>query len=256
MSISAAKYGIEASNDQRRPTADPAGRPHSALARPSVCQARVKRFFDVAISLTALVIVSPLLLVISALIVLDSGRPVFFRQERVGARRSTHKGRVAWQERRFQILKFRTMVPDADSSPVHRQFIELFAAGKLTPDQLDRAGFKLRSDARITRIGRFLRASSLDELPQLFNVLRGTMSLVGPRPVPPYEVELYQPWQRERLSAIPGITGQWQVYGRGRVSFEEMIKLDIEYVRQQSLRRDLSLMLRTLPAVCSTKGAR
>jgi lipopolysaccharide/colanic/teichoic acid biosynthesis glycosyltransferase len=210
----------------------------------------------VAISLTAIVIFAPLLLVISVLILLDSGRPVFFRQERVGARRSTQGGRVAWQERRFRIVKFRTMIPDADSSPVHRRFVELFAAGELTPDQLDHAGFKLRADPRVTRTGRFLRASSLDELPQLFNVLRGTMSLVGPRPVPPYEVELYEPRHRERLTALPGITGQWQVYGRGRVSFEEMIRLDIEYVRQQSLRRDLSLMLRTLPAVFSTKGAR
>jgi lipopolysaccharide/colanic/teichoic acid biosynthesis glycosyltransferase len=211
---------------------------------------------DVAISLVALVVLAPLLLVISAMILVDSGRPVFFRQERVGARRSTQGGRIAWQVRRFRILKFRTMVPDADSSPVHRQFVELFAAGALTPDQLDHAGFKLRADPRITRVGRFLRASSLDELPQLFNVLRGTMSLVGPRPVPPYEVELYEPWHRERLAAMPGVTGPWQVYGRGRVSFEEMIRLDIEYVRQQSLRGDFSLLLRTLPAVLSTRGAR
>ena len=215
-------------------------------------QARVKRSLDVLLAAALLIVLSPLLLLISLVIVLDSGGPVLYRQERVGACRCRRGGRTYWSDRRFLILKFRTMAPDADSSPLHEQFVQSFVAGGRAED----GAFKLRDDPRVTRVGRFLRASSLDELPQLLNVLRGTMSLVGPRPVPPYEVALYQPWQRERLASLPGITGPWQVRGRGRVGFEEMVRLDIEYVRRQSVWLDLSLLARTLPVVLAKRGAR
>ena len=215
-----------------------------------------KRCLDVLIALALLIVAAPVLLLISLMIMLDSGWPVFYRQERVGARGLRRGTRIHWVETRFRILKFRTMLPNADSSRVHERFIEAFVAGDLASEEHQEAAFKLRDDPRVTRVGRALRATSLDELPQLFNVLRGTMSLVGPRPVPPYEVALYAPRHRARLAAMPGITGSWQVGGRGRVSFEEMVRLDIEYVRRQSLWLDLVLLARTMPAVCRKKGAR
>jgi lipopolysaccharide/colanic/teichoic acid biosynthesis glycosyltransferase len=159
-----------------------------------------------------------------------------------------------WEDRRFRICKFRTMVRDADATGVHERFITSFVNGEVDGDDSENV-YKLRNDARVTRIGRFLRATSLDELPQLFNVIGGSMSLVGPRPVPAYEVALYQPQHWERLAARPGITGAWQVKGRGRVNFEEMMRLDIEYVRQCSLLGDLGLLARTPAAVIKRKGA-
>jgi exopolysaccharide production protein ExoY len=239
----------------RRPADAEGGQP-SQVARHRVEYMHVKRCLDVLLASALITITAPVLLLVAVMIMLDSGRPVFYRQERVGARRTRRGGRTQWLETRFRIVKFRTMVPDADSSPVHQRFVESFVAGEPASQRTPEDSFKLRDDPRVTRVGRVLRATSLDELPQLFNVLAGTMSLVGPRPVPPYETALYKPHHRERLAALPGITGPWQVHGRGRVSFEEMIKLDIEYVRQQSLWRDLSLLLRTLPAVLSKRGAR
>jgi lipopolysaccharide/colanic/teichoic acid biosynthesis glycosyltransferase len=231
-----------------------AGQPLSE--RRPAAHPHAKRVLDVTVAVALILICLPLLLAIALAILLDGGWPVLYRQERVGGRRSGRRGRAEWRERRFQILKFRTMVPGADSSPLHEEFIRLFVAGDLAPQERDRAGFKLCDDPRVTRVGRFLRATSLDELPQLFNVLGGTMSLVGPRPVPPYEAALYESWHRERLAGLPGITGPWQVEGRGRVSFEEMAKLDIDYVRHRTLRRDMSLLLRTVPVVFKKRGAR
>jgi lipopolysaccharide/colanic/teichoic acid biosynthesis glycosyltransferase len=154
----------------------------------------------------------------------------------------------------FGIVKFRTMAPDADQSPIHEEFVKAFTAGTSCED--DDAPFKLANDPRVTRVGRFLRQTSLDELPQLINVLTGDMSLVGPRPVPTYEVAAYDPHHWERLAALPGITGAWQVNGRGRVTFDEMMNMDIEYVRQQSLAHDIGLLARTLPIVFTRTGAR
>jgi lipopolysaccharide/colanic/teichoic acid biosynthesis glycosyltransferase len=212
----------------------------------------VKRCFDVIASSILIVVVTPLLIVIALAVLLDDGRPVLYRQERVGARPRRGGGRVRWSERRFRIVKFRTMVRDADAGPVHEDFVAAFVRGE---GQLD-GDAKLSDDARVTGVGRILRATSLDELPQLFNVLAGSMSMVGPRPVPAYEVALYEPRHRERLAARPGITGSWQVDGRGRVNFEEMVRLDTDYVRRPSLWRDLVLLVRTIPAVWRRHGAR
>jgi lipopolysaccharide/colanic/teichoic acid biosynthesis glycosyltransferase len=214
-----------------------------------------KRALDVVLGTLLITAVAPLLVLIALLILMDDGRPVFYRQRRIGARPHRRPGVVAWEERPFRIIKFRTMVRGADSSLVHERFVESFVRGELEPGEGDGPPYKLRDDWRVTRIGRLLRAASLDELPQLFNVLGGTMSLVGPRPVPPYEVALYEPRHRERLAAMPGITGPWQVMGRGRVEFEEMIRLDIEYVRRRSLLCDLELLVRTPAAVFKKKGA-
>jgi lipopolysaccharide/colanic/teichoic acid biosynthesis glycosyltransferase len=222
-----------------------------------VCYVYVKRLLDVVLAFALVVITMPLMLFIVGLIVIDSGWPPLYRQVRVGVHRSRRGGQIYWAERRFRMVKFRTMVQGADALGVHEQFIASFVAGEPPPHRaFEGAAFKLQGDARITRAGRWLRVTSLDELPQLFNVLAGTMSLVGPRPVPPYEVALYEPRHRERLAAMPGITGAWQVKGRGKVGFEEMVQLDIDYVRKQSLWLDLFLLLRTLPAVLTRRGAR
>jgi lipopolysaccharide/colanic/teichoic acid biosynthesis glycosyltransferase len=145
------------------------------------------------------------------------------------------------------------MVQNADPAP-HAAFIAAFAAGTYATGR-GAARFKLTEDPRVTRVGHLLRRTSLYELPQLLNVLKGEMSLVGPRPVPPYEVACYQPWQFERLAAQPGITGLWQVRGRSQLAFDAMIRLDIDYVRHRSLWLDLKLLALTIPAVLSTRGA-
>jgi lipopolysaccharide/colanic/teichoic acid biosynthesis glycosyltransferase len=191
---------------------------------------------------------------IAILIKLDSAGPALFKQERVGTRRNVKDGAVTWQVRTFVIYKFRTMVQNADSS-VHEQHIQAFVEGQVTGSENSQAKFKLNNDPRVTRVGRFLRKTSLDELPQLFNVIKGEVSLVGPRPVPVYEAAQYQPWHRERLAALPGVTGLWQISGRCALSFDEMIWLDIDYVRNQSLWLDLKIMALTIPAVLSGRGA-
>ncbi|MDI3340756.1 MAG: sugar transferase [Sphaerobacter sp.] len=212
----------------------------------------VKRGMDIALAGAGLVILSPLLLIIAILIKLDSPGPVIFAQERMGARPRGRGPARVWEIRPFHMYKFRSMVHNADQT-LHQAHIAAFASGQLAPDR--RAGFKLNGDPRITRVGRILRSTSLDELPQLVNVLKGDMSLVGPRPVPRYEVELYQPWQFERLAALPGITGLWQVTGRAALPFDEMIQLDLEYVRSASAWLDVKILVRTIPAVLRGTGA-
>jgi len=205
----------------------------------------------VALAAALLVFLAPLLGCIALLIKLDSPGPVLFVQQRVGSRRRAGNGRILWEIRTFPCYKFRSMVHNADSA-LHRDYIRAFVRGGTDGAK----EFKLARDPRITRAGRLLRKTSLDELPQLFNVLRGEMSLVGPRPVPTYEVAEYQERHYERLAALPGITGIWQTRGRCQVPFEEMIRMDIDYIRRQSLWLDLKLLLLTIPAILSGRGAR
>ncbi len=226
----------------------------SPLARDHATYYSLKRALDLIVATLALVILSPLMALIAVLIVLDSGWPVIFAQERVGSRRWTHDGYSYWQRTLFTCYKFRTMVRDADQS-MHQAFIKAFVEGREEPSDATGAKFKLTNDPRVTRVGRLLRKTSLDELPQLVNVLKGEVSLVGPRPVPTYEVDEYQAWHRERLAALPGVTGLWQVNGRCQVSFDESIRMDIEYVRHQSLGLDVKILLLTIPAVLSGRGA-
>ena len=194
------------------------------------------RALDIVVSFFTLVVLSPLMAIIALAIKLDSRGPVLFNQRRVGLDLET-----------FVVHKFRTMHHGADHG-VHREYyLELIA--NAVP------GRKLERDTRVTRVGRFLRRTSLDELPQLWNVLRGQMSLVGPRPPIPYEVEKYPPHWFARFGVKPGITGLWQVSGRSTVSIEEMIHLDIEYARTRSLATNLWIILRTIPAVLSLRGA-
>lgn len=207
----------------------------------------VKRAIDIAGSSMALLLCSPIFLAIALAVKLSSNGPVLFRQQRVG-----QYGKF------FTFLKFRSMHANNDSK-VHQKFItDLIAseaqgqsAGKNGEDQ-----FKIKDDPRITRIGKFLRRTSLDELPQLINVLKGEMSLVGPRPPIPYELAAYQTWHRRRvLEAKPGITGVWQITGRSRVRFDDMVRMDLRYAMAWSPWLDLKILLRTPFAVIRGSGA-
>lgn len=195
----------------------------------------VKRTSDLVIATVALALLSPIWLIIALLIKLDSRGPIFYLQERVGM-----DGRI------FLFYKFRTMHVGADHK-VHRDYQRQFIAGSEEANlgNTERPAYKLSSDPRITRIGRRLRRASLDEVPQLFNVLLGDMSVVGPRPPIPYEVEAYELWHRKRLDMKPGLTGLWQVSGRNRLPFEEMVRLDLFYIENWSLLLDLKIILRT-----------
>jgi exopolysaccharide biosynthesis polyprenyl glycosylphosphotransferase len=199
----------------------------------------VKRASDIVIAGLALAAFMPIWLVIALIIKLDSRGPIFYRQERVGM-----DGRI------FLLNKFRTMRTSADDAN-HRDYQRKYIAGLPDTNTGDQQHpvYKLRADPRITRAGRALRRLSLDELPQLLNVLRGDMSIVGPRPPIPYEVEAYELWHRKRLDMKPGLTGLWQVSGRNRLSFEEMVRLDLFYIENWSLLLDLKIILRTLPVM-------
>ena len=213
-----------------------------------------KRCLDVCLASVLLFLLVPVFLLIAALIKLDSRGPVFFTHERVGAKRKKTGRETVWAVTKFGMHKFRSMLADADSR-VHEAYIRDFVAGRAQRSEEKGGKFKLTNDSRVTRVGRMLRRTSLDELPQLFNVLKGQMSLVGPRPVPPYEVACYRNSEHKRLAALPGITGLWQVNGRCRVSFEEMIHMDLQYLRNASFLLDLRLLLLTIPAVLGGRGA-
>jgi len=197
-------------------------------------QAVAKRAFDVVLSGIGTIVISPLMLVIAAVIKLSDGGPVLFRQQRVGL----HGGS-------FTLLKFRTMVPGA----------EMLLSDLLSRNEADGPLFKLRDDPRITRFGRLIRRYSLDELPQLWNVLRGEMTLVGPRPPLPTEVEAYEDWQLDRLEVRPGVTGLWQVSGRSDLSFDEYVRLDLFYIENWSIAYDLFIVAKTIPLLLSPRGA-
>jgi lipopolysaccharide/colanic/teichoic acid biosynthesis glycosyltransferase len=213
-----------------------------------------KLCMDVILAGLLLLLLLPLLAIIAVLIKLDSPGPILYTQERVGAKRMRVGNRTIWVVRNFAIYKFRSMVANADSS-MHQAYIRDFVEGRAHAEPGNGGKFKLTNDPRITRLGRFLRKFSLDELPQLLNVLKGEMSLVGPRPVPPYEVACYRTAHYKRLAALPGISGMWQVKGRGCVPFEEMVRMDVEYIRNASLLLDLKILFLTIPAVLSRRGA-
>ncbi len=190
-------------------------------------------------------LLSPLLLLVGVLVKLTSRGKVLFRQVRIGE-----------NSKPFTMLKFRTMQSNADHK-IHQDFVSSFIKGRAQVHGPGQNGFfKITNDPRVTSIGRFLRSTSLDELPQLWNVLRGDMSLVGPRPPLPYELEQYEPWHRRRvLDAKPGVTGLWQVTGRSRTTFDEMVRLDLRYARTRSLWTDIKILLATPGAALSKKGA-
>ncbi len=196
---------------------------------------RWKRIFELVISASLLLLLSPLLVVISMIIKLANRQaPILFKQVRVGK-----------NEKLFVMYKFRTMVPDADQQLCHY----------LDKNEIEGAMFKLKNDPRVTGFGRFLRRASLDELPQLINVLKGDMALIGPRPPLVREVASYTKKEKERLSITPGCTGLWQVSGRNELSFHEMVSLDLYYINNLSLLLDLKIIFKTIGVVFLPKGA-
>jgi len=194
----------------------------------------VKRAFDVAVGAVALLVMSPVMLIAAIAIRLDTPGPVIFYQKRVGK----------WGKP-FDCYKFRSMYVDAEARKAELSSL----------NEADQVVFKIKHDPRITRVGYLLRKLSIDELPQLINVLKGDMSLVGPRPPVPYEVSQYSYEHLQRLDAVPGITGLQQVSGRSDLSFRRWIELDLQYINEQSLWRDIGILIRTIPAVISGKGA-
>jgi exopolysaccharide biosynthesis polyprenyl glycosylphosphotransferase len=212
--------------------------------RPSLL---TKRVMDIVGSTLALILLTPVFLLLAILIKMTSKGPVLFRQQRVG-RFGT----------RFEFLKFRSMSVSTDAG-IHKEYVRNFIAGKAQPAaavEEQEVVYKITSDPRVTWIGRFMRRTSLDELPQFWNVLRGEMSLVGPRPPIPYEIEAYDVWHRRRLlESKPGITGLWQVHGRSRTTFDDMVRLDLQYSRTWSPLLDLKILLQTPRAVISGDGA-
>ena len=194
----------------------------------------IKRTFDIFASLLGITILSPLLIVIAIIIKCSDGGTVFFKQKRVGK-----------NGKKFTMYKFRSMIPNADAMVVELQ------------DKNEASGpmFKIKNDPRITKIGKFIRKTSIDELPQLFNVLNGSMSLVGPRPALPREVTQYSVQQTARLLVRPGITCIWQVSGRSTIPFEKQVEMDIDYVQHRSVWLDTKILFKTIPAVLSHKGA-
>jgi exopolysaccharide biosynthesis polyprenyl glycosylphosphotransferase len=207
-----------------------------ASARLSPAALRAKRVMDLIITSAALTVFGPLMLMIALAIKLDSKGPVFFRQERLG-----------YQGRPFTIFKFRSMRVDAEKLRMDMAHLnEMNGSGPL---------FKMKTDPRVTRTGRFLRKTSLDELPQLLNVMNGSMSLVGPRPFVTHEAEQIDGWAARRLDLMPGITGLWQVEGRNDVPFEDMVRLDYTYVANWSPWWDLRILMQTIPTVITGKGA-
>ncbi|MEQ8153483.1 MAG: sugar transferase [Clostridiaceae bacterium] len=193
-----------------------------------------KRVIDVCCSAVAIIVLSPLFLVISIIIRLDSKGPAFFSQDRVG-----RNGKV------FRMYKFRSMIVNAE---------ELKEA-LLTENEMSGPMFKIKSDPRITSIGKFIRRTSIDELPQLFNILKGEMSLVGPRPSLPNEVEKFEEWMLKRLKVKPGLTCYWQVMGRSSIDFEQWMKLDIRYVEERNLLLDIKLILSTFKVLLGDENA-
>ncbi len=194
----------------------------------------VKRGFDLIVSALILVIGLPLWLAIAIAIKLESSGPVLYRDRRVGL-----------NERGFDMLKFRTMRADAEAMQAQLE----------EENEAEGALFKIRDDPRVTRVGRLLRRFSIDEFPQLLNVLRGEMSLVGPRPLPVRDYELLEPWHRKRYLVLPGLTGLWQVAGRSSLGFDDLVRLDFYYLEHWSIWLDISILLKTLPAVLSARGA-
>jgi len=207
----------------------------------------VKRAFDIVCASLILIVAAPIIAIAALAILIADGRPIFFRQQRIGA-----------QGRRFEMLKLRTMKTRAADN-VHRQYVRRWIAdghGAATNGNAADGDevFKLSNDPRITGVGRILRRFSIDEFPQLLNVVRGDMSLIGPRPALPYELELYQDWHLRRLEGMPGITGLWQVSGRNQVSFDEMVKLDVQYLEDWSLATDIRILFRTIPVLLRGEG--
>lgn len=205
------------------------------MIKPKKCYEMVKRLLDILLSIIGLILTSPILLWVAVKIYLEEpGAPILFSQERVGKNKRT-----------FKMYKFRSMCTDAEEK----------LENLLDKNEIEGAMFKIKDDPRITKVGKFIRKTSLDELPQLWNVLKGEMSLVGPRPPLPREVRQYSHHDEQRLLIKPGCTGIWQVNGRSDVNFKEMVAMDLQYVQQRSIIIDFKIILKTIWKMLYTKGA-
>jgi lipopolysaccharide/colanic/teichoic acid biosynthesis glycosyltransferase len=217
-------------------------RPSTKLYKPYYQTA--KRVFDIMVCLMMTPVLLPIILIITLAIRLDSPGSTFFLQDRIG------KG-----GQRFKIVKFRTMYHNIDRTG-HQTFMKAFVNGQIAQDTVEnQKGFKPFEASQVTRVGRILRKTSLDELPQLLNVFNGSMSLVGPRPNVAYEVEAYRGWHKERLEVLPGITGLAQIRGRSGITFDKIVEYDIEYIENQSLKLDIMILWWTVASVLMGKGA-
>lgn len=194
----------------------------------------LKRIFDFVAALSGLLLLSPIFLIVAVAILIEDGRPVFFVQERNGI-----DGKV------FRMYKFRTMCQNADK----------MQESLLTKNELDGPAFKMKNDPRITRIGKILRKTSIDELPQLLNILKGEMSVVGPRPLPTYETAKCNDYQKQRMIIKPGLTCYWQCSGRNDIPFDQWIEMDLQYIKEASALVDIKIILKTVGSVISGKGA-
>jgi lipopolysaccharide/colanic/teichoic acid biosynthesis glycosyltransferase len=204
---------------------------------------RMKRFLDVVLTLLLLIPLCIVMLIVAVAIRLDSDGPIFFRQRRVGLNGVE-----------FDMFKFRSMYDRCDDT-LHREAIARYMANEtLNDDPSTALQYKQIDDPRVTRVGKFIRKMSFDELPQFFNILHGDMTLVGPRPPVPYEVEIYTEHDKLRLCGKPGLTGVWQVYGRSQVPFHEMVEMDVAYLQQQSILQDLKLIVLTIPVMVLGRG--
>ena len=204
---------------------------------------RAKRLLDILFTLLILLPLGIVMALVAIFIRLDSAGPIFFRQQRVG------RNGVP-----FEMLKFRSMYINCDDTSHRAAIARYLNDQKVQSSEAGALSYKQTNDPRITRVGRFIRKTSIDELPQFFNVLRGEMTLVGPRPPLPFEVEQYRSHDMLRLSGTPGLTGTWQVYGRSRVPFHSMVEMDIEYLQHPSLRKDLKLIALTVPVMIQGRG--
>jgi lipopolysaccharide/colanic/teichoic acid biosynthesis glycosyltransferase len=221
----------------------PSVRPVAAGRAGSVTMRLAKRMLDLTVATACLIMASPLLLAVAVAIRLTTPGPALFRQARLGRDRRT-----------FELCKFRTMHTGCPDD-VHREYVRKLLTEDQPPDGGRPGVFKLENDDRITPLGRLLRRTSIDELPQLINVIRGDMSLVGPRPALPWEAQLFDAVFFGRFAVTPGLTGLWQVSGRNSLTMRQGLELDLEYVRRQSLALDLWILVRTIPVVLSTRGA-
>lgn len=210
------------------------GKAETVVVNQSLVYRFIKRFFDMVLSLIALVVLSPVFLVTAVAIKIEDGSPVIFTQNRSGLNGSV-----------FKMYKFRSMVKNA--LELHKELLE--------KNELDGPAFKIKDDPRITKVGKFIRKTSIDELPQLVNIIKGEMSIVGPRPLPVYEQEQCNEYQNQRLLVKPGLTCYWQVSGRNQIGFDEWIEMDLKYIKEASVWTDLKLMGMTIVAVVKMIGA-
>ena len=202
----------------------------------------IKYIMDIAIALLIIILLGPLMLIIAVGILFSSPGPVFYRQIRIGK-----------NGKQFEMLKFRSM--QVKNNPdLHREYVQKLIRENTSPSSEDAPSLKLMKDPRITGLGKYLRKFGIDELPQFFNVLRGEMSIVGPRPSLPYEYEMYSDWHKQRLAVLPGITGLWQVTAHNTVSFDEMVQIDLNYILTMSFLQDLKIMLLTPIEMLRGKG--